>query len=283
MHYSRYFIWLSTIPLILLSSQFSLLLSGLFLVLFLIGLKDYLQTHHSILRNYPLIGHLRFLLEYIRPEIRQYFIESDEDKIPFSRNQRVMVYARSKVQNDKRGFGSIKGMYQQDSEWLGHSNNPQHANPDEFRIKIGGPDCKQPYFASIFNISAMSFGSLSPNAIRALNKGAKLGGFAHDTGEGSISSYHREHGGDIIWEIGSGYFGCRNPDGTFSMDKFVEQVSNPQIKMVEIKLSQGAKPGHGGVLPGAKVTPEIALTRGVNVVRIVFLQLNIPPFPPPLN
>ena len=264
-HYSRYFIWLSTIPLILLSSQFSLLLSGLFLVLFLIGLKDYLQTHHSILRNYPLIGHLRFLLEYIRPEIRQYFIESDEDKIPFSRNQRVMVYARSKVQNDKRGFGSIKGMYQQDSEWLGHSNNPQHANPDDFRIKIGGPDCKQPYFASIFNISAMSFGSLSPNAIRALNKGAKLGGFAHDTGEGSISSYHREHGGDIIWEIGSGYFGCRNSDGTFSMEKFVEQVSNPQIKMVEIKLSQGAKPGHGGVLPGAKVTPEIALTRGVNV------------------
>ena len=265
MFYSRYFSWLSTLPLTLLSFQFSLLLAGLFFVLFLIGLKDYLQTHHSILRNYPLIGHLRFLLEYIRPEIRQYFIESDEDKIPFSRNQRVMVYARSKVQNDKRGFGSIKGMYQQDSEWLGHSNNPQHANPDDFRIKIGGPDCKQPYFASIFNISAMSFGALSPNAIRALNKGAKLGGFAHDTGEGSISPYHREHGGDIIWEIGSGYFGCRNPDGTFSMEKFVEQVSNPQIKMVEIKLSQGAKPGHGGVLPGAKVTPEIALTRGVNV------------------
>ena len=176
-----------------------------------------------------------------------------------------MVYARSKVQNDKRGFGSIKGMYQQDSEWLGHSNNPQHANPDDFRIKIGGPDCKQPYFASIFNISAMSFGSLSPNAIRALNKGAKLGGFAHDTGEGSISSYHREFGGDIIWEIGSGYFGCRNEDGTFSAERFVQNAMSPQVKMIEIKLSQGAKPGHGGVLPGPKVTPEIAEARGVPV------------------
>ena len=265
MHISRYFIWMLTLVLGFLFIFIAPLLAIVFFLLFAIGLYDYLQPHHSVLRNYPLIGHLRFFLEYIRPEIRQYFLENDEEEIPFSRNQRVMVYARAKEQNDKRGFGSIKAMYEQNNEWLGHSNNPQVTDPKTFRINIGGPDCSSPYSASIFNISAMSFGALSPNAIRALNKGAKLGGFAHDTGEGSISSYHREHGGDIIWEIGSGYFGCRNTDGSFSLEKFSEQISNPQIKMVEIKLSQGAKPGHGGVLPAAKVTHEIAQTRGVPI------------------
>jgi glutamate synthase domain-containing protein 2 len=265
MHYSRYFAWLSTFILAIAFAPFNLYLAIFFAVLFLIGLADIIQTQRSILRNYPLLGHLRFLLEYIRPEIRQYFFENDEEKLPFSRNQRAMVYSRSKEDNDKRGFGSIKSMYSNEGEWLGHSNSPCHPDPSTFRIKVGGPSCLQPYSLSVFNISAMSFGSLSPNAIRALNKGAKLGGFAHDTGEGSISSYHREFGGDIIWEIGSGYFGCRNDQGRFSEEKFSAQVSDPQIKMVEIKLSQGAKPGHGGVLPGAKVTAEIAATRGVPI------------------
>ena len=265
MHYSRYFAWLSTSILAIAFAPFNLYLAILFAGLFLIGLADIIQTQRSILRNYPLLGHLRFLLEYIRPEIRQYFFENDEEKLPFSRNQRAMVYSRSKEDNDKRGFGSIKSMYGNEGEWLGHSNSPCHPDPSTFRIKVGGPSCLQPYSLSVFNISAMSFGSLSPNAIRALNKGAKLGGFAHDTGEGSISSYHREFGGDIIWEIGSGYFGCRNDQGRFSEEKFSAQVSDPQIKMVEIKLSQGAKPGHGGVLPGAKVTAEIAATRGVPI------------------
>lgn len=265
MHYSRYFAWLSTLILAIAFVSFNLYLAILFAGLFLIGLADIIQTQRSILRNYPLIGHLRFLLEYIRPEIRQYFFENDEEKLPFSRNQRAMVYSRSKEDNDKRGFGSIKSMYSNEGEWLGHSNSPCHPDPSTFRIQVGGPSCLQPYSLSVFNISAMSFGSLSPNAIRALNKGAKLGGFAHDTGEGSISSYHREFGGDIIWEIGSGYFGCRNDQGRFSEEKFSAQVSDPQIKMVEIKLSQGAKPGHGGVLPGAKVTAEIAATRGVPI------------------
>ena len=248
-----------------LSLNYSIPLAIFFGVLFLVGLSDVIQAGHSILRNYPLIGHLRFMLEYIRPEIRQYFLEDDEEKIPFSRNQRAMVYSRSKKVNDKRGFGSTKLMYGQDGEWLGHSNFPLRPDPSSFRIQVGGPTCMQPYSLSIFNISAMSFGALSASAIKALNKGAKLGGFAHDTGEGSISPYHREFGGDIIWEIGSGYFGCRNNDGTFSEEKYVSQALDPQIKMIEIKLSQGAKPGHGGVLPGPKVTAEIALTRGVPV------------------
>ena len=265
MQYSRYFAWLSTLIFVAISIAYDSPLSILFIALFLIGLADVIQDRHSILRNYPLTGHLRFMLEYIRPEIRQYFLEDDEEKIPFSRNQRAMVYSRSKKANDKRGFGSTKLMYGPEGEWLGHSNSPQHPDPTTFRIQVGGHSCLQPYSLSIFNISAMSFGALSSNAIRALNKGAKLGGFAHDTGEGSISPYHREFGGDIIWEIGSGYFGCRNQDGTFSEEKFTEQVVDPQIKMVEIKLSQGAKPGHGGVLPGPKVTAEIALTRGVPV------------------
>ena len=265
MHYSRYYAWLSTVILAILSFAYSPYLAIFFAGLFLIGLMDVIQGSHSILRNYPLIGHLRFLLEYIRPEIRQYFLENDEEKIPFSRNQRAMVYSRSKKDNDKRGFGSIKSMYGPEGEWLGHSNSPCHPDLNSFRIQVGGSSCLQPYSLSVFNISAMSFGSLSPNAIRALNRGAKLGGFAHDTGEGSISSYHREFGGDIIWEIGSGYFGCRDDRGRFSEEKFSSQVADPQIKMVEIKLSQGAKPGHGGVLPGAKVTAEIAITRGVAV------------------
>ncbi|NBU13115.1 MAG: FMN-binding glutamate synthase family protein, partial [Alphaproteobacteria bacterium] len=230
-----------------------------------IGIYNLFQTHHSILRNYPLIGLMRFFLESIRKEMRQYFIESDTDGTPFSRNKRAIVYQRAKVQLDKRPFGTILDVYQPGFEWLSHSLAPQHPDPKSFRITIGGPNCAQPYSASVFNISAMSFGALSANAIRALNKGAKDGGFAHDTGEGSISVHHREPGGDLIWEIGSGYFGCRHDDGSFNPERFKEQAHSPQVKMIEIKLSQGAKPGHGGVLPGAKVTREIAEARGVNI------------------
>ncbi len=261
--YSRYLPWVMTGFGVFLLLPISPWLSLLSLALFGVGWHDYRQTRHAVLRNYPVTGHLRFMLEYIRPEIRQYFLESDEDNLPFSRNQRAMVYSRAKRQNDKRGFGTIKPVYENGSEWIVHSAVPRHVNPKDCRVQIGGPQCVQPYSASVFNISAMSFGSLSPNAIRALNRGAHMGGFAHDTGEGSISAYHREHGGDLIWEIGSGYFGCRNSAGRFDPDKFAEQAQSPQVKMVEIKLSQGAKPGHGGVLPAAKVTSEIAATRGV--------------------
>ncbi len=228
-----------------------------------VGLWDMLQTKHSLRRNYPIAANLRFMLEEMRPEIRQYFLESDLDGAPFNRSKRAIVYQRAKGEVDKRPFGTQQDVYGENFEWVTHSIAPNHLKDHDFRIKVGGPDCKQPYSLSLFNISAMSFGSLSANAIRALNKGAKLGGFAHDTGEGSFSIHHKEFGGDIIWEIASGYFGCRNPDGTFSAEKFQHQAAEPQIRMIEIKLSQGAKPGHGGVLPAAKVTPEISAARGI--------------------
>jgi glutamate synthase domain-containing protein 2 len=227
-----------------------------------LGLRDVRQTRHSVLRNYPVIGHLRFLLEFVRPEIRQYFIESDNEAAPFSRAQRSLVYQRAKGASDKRPFGTQLDVQHLGYEWLNHSLKPTQLDSHDFRITIGA-ERTQPYSASVFNISAMSFGALSANAILALNKGAKAGGFAHDTGEGSISRYHREHGGDLIWEIGSGYFGCRTADGSFSEERFTENARLPQVKMIEIKLSQGAKPGHGGVLPGPKVTLEIAAARGV--------------------
>jgi len=235
-------------------------ITGLFL---LIGLHDLLQKRHAILRNYPISAHLRFIFEAIRPELRQYFFEGDKDGTPFSRDRRAVVYQRAKKALDMRPFGTQYDVYANGYEWMAHSIAPRPVATEPFRILIGDEACSRPYSASVFNISAMSFGSLSANAIRALNGGAKLGGFAHDTGEGGFSPYHRERGGDIIWEIGSGYFGCRNPDGTFSADKFAETAANEQIKMVELKLSQGAKPGHGGVLPAAKVSVEISQTRGV--------------------
>jgi len=225
---------------------------------------DLVQTHHAVLRNYPIAGHLRFLLEGVRPEIRQYFFEGDKDGAPFSRDKRALVYQRAKRALDKRPFGTQYDVYGDQYEWLHHSIAPRPVSPDPHRVIIGhsGP-CTQPYSASVLNISAMSYGALSANAVLALNRGAKLGGFAHDTGEGGVSPCHREAGGDLIWEIGSGYFGCRRPDGSFDPDQFAKAASDPQIKMVEVKLSQGAKPGHGGVLPAAKVTAEIAAIRGV--------------------
>jgi glutamate synthase domain-containing protein 2 len=227
------------------------------------GAIDLMQTRHSVLRNYPLTAHIRFILEEIRPEIRQYFLESEKDGTPFSRDKRAIVYQRAKRALDKRPFGTQNDVYAAGYEWLDHSMAPKPVVKEPFRIVIGGPDCSKPYSASIFNVSAMSFGSLSPNAILALNGGAKKGNFAHDTGEGGYSPYHRKNGGDIIWEIGSGYFSCRNADGTFNAEKFEANAKSEQIKMVELKLSQGAKPGHGGVLPAAKVSQEIAVARGV--------------------
>jgi glutamate synthase domain-containing protein 2 len=233
-----------------------------------LGLRDATQTKHSILRNYPVLGHLRFLLEFIRPEIRQYFIESDTDGAPFSRAQRSLVYQRAKGDSDKKPFGTQLDVKADGYEWINHSMVPTELPTHDFRVTIG-PERAQPYSASVFNISAMSFGSLSANAVQALNEGARRGGFAHDTGEGSISKYHRKldglGGGDLIWEIASGYFGCRHADGSFSPERFAENAVDPQVKMIEIKLSQGAKPGHGGMLPGAKVTPEIAAARGIPV------------------
>ena len=247
----------------------------IFGALTLLGWRDYTQTRHAVLRNYPVLGHMRFLLEFIRPEIRQYFVEGDHDAgEPFTRAQRTVVYQRAKGVPDVRPFGTKLDVGAKGYEWINHSLQTTRIDSHDFRIWIGGePDtpragaspCTQPYNASVFNISAMSFGALSANAILALNQGARIGGFAHDTGEGGISRYHREHGGDIIWEIGSGYFGCRNADGSFNAERFAAQAREPQVKMVEIKISQGAKPGHGGVLPGAKVTPEIAAARGVPV------------------
>ncbi|MBL8351406.1 MAG: FMN-binding glutamate synthase family protein [Burkholderiaceae bacterium] len=228
-----------------------------------IGAHDLRQTRHALLRNYPVIGHLRFLFEWIRPEIRQYFLESDGEAVPFSRQQRSLVYQRSKAESDKRPFGTQKDVQAPGYEWINHSLQPSTIASHDFRVRIGGERCTQPYSASLFNISAMSFGALSANAIQALNGGAKRGGFAHDTGEGSISAHHRVHGGDLIWEIGSGYFGCRSDDGGFDAGKFAAQAADPQVRLIELKLSQGAKPGHGGVLPGPKVTPEIAAARGV--------------------
>ena len=231
----------------------------------LIGLRDLRQTARALLRNYPVIGHLRFLLEWIRPEIRQYFLESDREAVPFSRQQRSLVYQRAKGEPDKRPFGTQLDVHQPGYEWINHSLQPSQLPSHDFRTPIGGDRCTQPYSASLFNISAMSFGALSANAILALNRGARLGGFAHDTGEGSISNHHRQHGGDLIWEIGSGYFGCRNDDGSFNGAKFEAHARDRQVKLIELKLSQGAKPGHGGVLPGPKVSAEIAAARGVPV------------------
>jgi glutamate synthase domain-containing protein 2 len=233
-----------------------------FAVLAAIGVRDLRQPQRAVLRNYPVIGHLRFFMEYIRPEIRQYFIESDTEAAPFSRAQRSLVYQRAKGAPDNRPFGTQVDVMRQGYEWINHSMFPTTLASSDFRLTIGAGR-PQPYSASVFNISAMSFGSLSSHAILALNQGAKMGGFAHDTGEGSISQHHRVHGGDLIWEIGSGYFGCRDAQGHFDPVRFAENACDPQVKMIEIKLSQGAKPGHGGILPGAKVTPEIAQARGV--------------------
>lgn len=239
--------------------------------LFVLGTYDLLQKRHTIERNFPVFGRLRFLMEDLRPKIYQYFIESDTNGTPFNRMNRSVIYQRAKKVDDTRPFGTELDVYQNGYEWLNHSigaidHNQLDLSP---RVLVGGPECKQPYLASVFNISAMSFGSLSQNAILALNSGAKIGNFAHNTGEGGLSHYHLQPGGDIIWQIGTGYFSCRNSDGTIDFDAFAERAILPQVKMIEIKLSQGAKPGHGGILPAAKVTPEIAKIRLVEMGKDV--------------
>ena len=244
--------WLIGIPL------------ALFAGLAALGFRDIVQTRHAVLRNYPISAHLRFLLEEMRPEMRQYFFEDEKNGMPFSRDKRAVVYQRAKRELDKRPFGTQYDVYAEGYEWIRHSLAPTHVDPAKLRVTIGA-DTAHPYDASVFNISAMSFGALSPNAIRALNGGAAKGGFYHDTGEGGVSPYHRENGGDLVWELGSGYFGARDDTGAFSPERFAETAALEQIRMIEIKLSQGAKPGHGGVLPAAKVSAEIAATRGVSM------------------
>lgn len=225
--------------------------------------RDLLQKDHAILRTHPVIGHARYLLEEIRPEIQQYFIERNWDGRPFDRDTRSIIYQRSKGTMSEQAFGTERDVDQTGYECLVHSAAPLDEPETPPRVHVGGPDCTKPYSMSLMNVSAMSFGSLSANAIRALNKGAAMGGFAHDTGEGSISPYHQEYGGDLIWELGSGYFGARTPEGRFDPEKFKDKAALDQVKCVSLKLSQGAKPGIGGVLPGAKVTAEIAEIRGI--------------------
>ncbi|HMI00937.1 MAG TPA: FMN-binding glutamate synthase family protein [Pedobacter sp.] len=231
--------------------------------LVILGIYDLYQPKHSIVRNYPVVGRLRYFMEDLRPKVYQYFVESDTNGKPFSRLNRSLIYQRAKMENDTIPFGTQLDVYENGYEWLSHSIAAisHHELDENPRVLVGGPDCAQPYAASIYNISAMSFGSLSQNAILALNGGAKMGGFAHNTGEGGISDYHAGPGGDLVWQIGTGYFGCRHHDGTFNYEAFAERSKSEQVKMIEIKLSQGAKPGHGGILPAKKVTPEIARIR----------------------
>ncbi|ASJ76357.1 FMN-binding glutamate synthase family protein [Granulosicoccus antarcticus] len=231
----------------------------------IVGVYDLLQTNRAVLKNYPLVARMRFLLEGIRPEIRQYFLESDHDEVPYSREQRALVYRRAKGIEGLRPFGTLKNVNLVGHEWINHSIAPTHIDSSDFRVTIGGGQCSKPYSSSLLNISGMSFGALSPTAIEALNRGAHKGGFAHTTGEGSISRYHLQHGGDLIWQIGSGYFGCRDQQGRFSAENFKLNASQSSVRMIEIKLSQGAKPGHGGILPASKVTMAIAEARGVPI------------------
>ena len=274
-HKIRGYVMPALLALALASAVFGVLVAPGFyagLVVFgplaLLGLYDLVQPHHSISRNYPVIGRLRFLLEGAGPEIHQYFVESNTSGRPFDRDQRSLMYQRAKNIEGLKAFGTELDVYAEGYGYIAQSIAPKPVSEDAantLRVDVGGPDCERPYSASVLNVSAMSFGALSENAIRAINTGAKLGGFAHNTGEGGFSRHHREPGGDVIWQIGTGYFGCRNDDGSFDADMFAEQASAEQIKMIELKLSQGAKPGHGGILPGVKVTAEIAEARRVPV------------------
>lgn len=236
-----------------------------FVPLILIGVSDIVQKRQAIKNNFPIIGHFRYILEKFRPEIQQYFVETEMEGTPINRMFRSLIYSRAKTQNDTTPFGTKLDVYREDYECMAHSMYPKHHDEvdQKPRVLFGGKDCKQPYSASILNISAMSFGSLSQNAVLALSKGAKLGGFAHNTGEGGLSPYHLEGGGDLVWQIGTGYFGCRTKDGNFCPDTFQKNAIKNNVKMIEIKLSQGAKPGHGGILPAAKNTEEIAKIRDV--------------------
>ena len=234
----------------------------------LLGLYDFFQKSHSLLRNFPILGHLRYIFEFFRPEIQQYFIADDKSEMPFDRETRTIVYERSKALNDTIAFGTERDIYAIGYEWVSHSLSPKNVADVSSRIIIGGDQCTQPYSASRLNVSAMSYGALSKNAIAALNKGAKIAGCYHNTGEGGFTSYH-EHGADVTFQIGTGYFGVRDAKGFFSDEKFQTIAKKSHVKMIEIKLSQGAKPAHGGVLPKEKITPEIASIRHVSMDKDV--------------
>jgi glutamate synthase domain-containing protein 2 len=240
--------------------------------LIVIGIQDISQDKQSIRRNFPVLGRLRYVFEDLRPKIQQYFVESNTNGAPISRNERSVIYQRAKKQTDNIPFGTQLDVYAEGYEWMTHSIVPKdvHKLDHNPRVRVGGKECQQPYDLSVLNISAMSFGSLSPNALLALNGGAKIGGFAHNTGEGGISPYHLQPGGDLVWQIGTGYFGARDEDGNFSAEIFQQNAAHAQVKMIEIKLSQGAKPGHGGILPAKKNTPEIAAIRNVKAGITVF-------------
>ncbi len=237
----------------------------LFIPLLALALWDFFQRRHTLMRNYPLMAHVRWLMEDLRPYLRSYIVEGDREGRPFTHDQRALIYARSKGDLDSHPMGTELDVYSSEYEWMTHSIAPRPDAPEQWRVDVGSSQCTRPYSASLLNISAMSFGSLGGNAIQALNLGAARGNFFHDTGEGAISKYHRKYGGDLVWEIGSGYFGCRSKDGRFEPEAFRDAAADDQVKMIEIKLSQGAKPGHGGVLPAPKVSPEIAETRGIPV------------------
>ena len=257
-----------------------------FVPLVLLGIYDYFQPRHSILRNYPLAGRMRFLLEGMGPELHQYLVENDTDGRPFDRDTRSVIYERAKNVGDKKPFGTEHDVYDAGYSWLNHSiaPRPMVADPEaDLRITVGGEQCTQPYSLSVLNISAMSFGALGEAAVRAMNTGAKMGGFAHDTGEGGLSRYHKENEGDLIWQIGTGYFGCRDQNGDFDPEAFRTTSALPQVKMIEIKVSQGAKPGHGGILPAAKVTKEIAAARLVPEGKDVFSPTYHKAFSTPLE
>ena len=250
--------------------------------LLLLGICDLLQTAHTLRRLYPVSAHFRWLFEWLRPYMREYLLDSDHQGRPYSHNERALVYRRAKDVESVQAFGTEMDLYSPGFEWINHSVLARAQNVKEYRVVVG-EGCSKPYSASIFNISAMSFGSLSGHAIEALNMGAKMGGFYHDTGEGGISRYHRKHGGDLVWEIGTGYFGCRSADGWFDPQAFAARAADDQVKMIEIKLGQGAKPGQGGLLPGAKVTPEIAEARGLPAWRSVHSPFNHSSFSSPVG
>ncbi|MEQ1554247.1 MAG: FMN-binding glutamate synthase family protein [Ferruginibacter sp.] len=253
-------------------SQFFIWVFGAVVLLVVIGILDMLQTRHTIMRNFPILGRARYWFEDLRPKLYQYFVESDIDGRPINRIDRSTVYQRAKKETDTMPFGTQLDVYAEGYEWMCHSIAPKdfhHLNAQP-RVIIGGKDCLQKYDASIFNVSAMSFGSLSSNAVEALNGGAKIGGFAHNTGEGGLSPYHLNQGGDIIWQIGTGYFSARDKDGNFSVDAYKKNALRPEVKMIELKLSQGAKPGHGGILPAKKNTAEVAAIRLVEAGTTVF-------------
>ena len=268
-------------PIALLGHPWQLLLLLIVVAFTATGLYDLFFADSNLRKNYPVFANIRFMLEGIRPEIRQYFIADNLEEAPFNRETRDLIYRRAKQLDDTLPFGTERDILAEGYLCIFHSINAKHINPDHARVVIGGPACRQPYSSAVLNISAMSFGALSNNAISALNKGAKLGGFSHNTGEGGISLYHLQHGGDLVWQIGTGYFGCRQADGRFSDEAFRRAAASDAVKMIEIKLSQGAKPSHGGVLPGAKVSPEIAAIRLVEVGKTVYSPASHPEFDTP--